>query len=79
LRSRQREFAGSDIKGACNVCLGIGSQCIDQVAMAGKAHAAQIEVGCGDTAGERSYFGIGFCPVDFAANMSSSSVMAGSE
>jgi hypothetical protein len=39
---------------------------IEQVAMAGKAHSTQIEVGFGDTAGEHSYFGMGFCPGDFA-------------
>ena len=43
LRSSQREFAGSDINGACNVRGCIGSQCIEQLAMAGKAHSAQIE------------------------------------
>jgi hypothetical protein len=59
LRSSQREFAGSNINGACNVRPRIGSQCIEQVAMAGKAHAAQIEAGFGDTAGEHSYFGMG--------------------
>jgi hypothetical protein len=46
--------------------LRIGSQCIEQVAMAGKAYSAQIEAGFGDTAGEHSYFGMGLCPGDFA-------------
>ena len=46
-----KQSARSDINGACNVRRRIGSQCIEQVAMEGKAHSAQIEVGFGDTAG----------------------------